>query len=264
MLSSTSTLDITYEDGGIALVTLNRPERLNAVSPDMHHELQELFGEIDADPDTNVVVLTGAGRGFCAGGDTKTMATRHANQAEQLRVYTRGRHLITGMLAVEKPLIAMVNGPAAGLGATIALFCDVVFVAEEATVGDRHVNVGLVAGDGGAVAWPLLVGPLRAKELLMTGRMLTGAEAAEMGLVNRVVPAENLATETMNFAKEVAAQPPYAVRATKASINRYVQLINSHVLDSSLAWERISMKTEDHQEALRAHAEKRVGSYRGL
>lgn len=264
MLGSTPTLDITYEDGGIAIVTLNRPERLNAVSPEMHHDLQELFLRIDADEDTNLVVFTGAGRGFCGGGDTKTMATRHANAAEPLRVYSRGRHLIAGMLAVEKPLIAMVNGPAAGLGATIALFCDVVFMAEEATIGDRHVNVGLVAGDGGAVIWPLLVGPLRAKEMLMTGRMLTGSQAADLGLVNRAIPAGELVAETLAFAKEVAAQPPYAVRATKASVNRYVHFVNSHVLDASLAWERISMKTEDHQEALRAYAEKRVGTYRGL
>ena len=264
MLSSTSTLDITYEDGGIAIVTLSRPERLNAVSPEMHHDLQELFSKIDADEDTNLVVLTGAGRGFCAGGDTKTMATRHANSTEPLRVYSRGRHLIAGMLAVEKPLIAMVNGPAAGLGATIALFCDVVFMSERATIGDRHVNVGLVAGDGGAVIWPMLVGPLKAKELLMTGRMLDGVEAAELGLVNRAVPADALVAETLAFAKKVAAQPPYAVRATKASINRYVHLVNSHVLDASLAWERISMRTEDHQEALRAHADKRTGEYRGF
>lgn len=264
MLSSTSTLEVTYAEGGIAIVTLNRPDRLNAVSPEMHHDLQDLFTRIDADEDTRVVVLTGAGRGFCSGGDTKTMAERHANATETLRVYSRGRHLIAGMLAVEKPLIAMVNGPAAGLGATIALFCDVVLMAESATIGDRHVNVGLVAGDGGAVIWPLLVGPLRAKELLMTGRMVSGEEAVGLGLVNRAVPAAELESETLALAQEIAAQPPYAVRATKASINRYVHFVNSHVLDASLAWERISMKTEDHQEALRARAERRVGVYQGF
>jgi enoyl-CoA hydratase len=264
MLESGSTLDVRYEGDGIAVVRLNRPDRLNAVSPEMHHELQELFSSVDADEDTNVVVLTGAGRGFCSGGDTKTMAGRHANTKEPLRVYSRGRHLISGMLSVEKPLIAMVNGPAAGLGATIALFCDAVFMSDAATIGDRHVNVGLVAGDGGAVAWPLLVGPLRAKELLMTGRMLSATEAVEIGLVNRRVAAENLESETLDFAREVAAQPPYAVRATKAAINRYVQAVNSQVLDASLAWERISMKTEDHQEALRARAEKRPGKYQGI
>jgi len=264
VLKSTSTLDVRYEDGGIAIVTLNRPERLNAVSPEMHHDLQELFPAIDADEDTGVVVLTGAGRGFCSGGDTKTMATRHTSATDPLRVYSRGRHLISGMLAVEKPLIAMVNGPAAGLGATIALFCDVVIMSDAATIGDRHVNVGLVAGDGGAVMWPLLVGPLRAKEFLMTGRMLSGEEAAGLGLVNRVIPAADLESETLSLAKEVASQPPYAVRATKASINRYVHFVNSHVLDASLAWERISMRTEDHQEALHARAERRAGVYQGF
>ncbi|WP_403021145.1 enoyl-CoA hydratase/isomerase family protein [Salinibacterium sp. GXW1014] len=264
MLESGSTLDIRYEGDGIAVVTLNRPERLNAVSPEMHHELQQLFASIDADDDTNVVVLTGAGRGFCSGGDTKTMAGRHSKADEKLRVYSRGRHLIGGMLSVEKPLIAMVNGPAAGLGATIALFCDVVFMSDAATIGDRHVNVGLVAGDGGAVVWPLLVGPLRAKEFLMTGRMLSGQEAADLGLVNRVIEAGSLESETLDFAREVALQPPYAVRATKASINRYVQAVNAQVLDASLSWERISMRTQDHQEALAARAEKRRGNYQGF
>lgn len=264
MLTSTSTLDIRYEDGGIAVVTLNRPERLNAVSPEMHHELQELFAAIDGDADTNVVVITGSGRGFCSGGDTKTMGSRHSDTQEPLRVYSRGRHLISAMLAVEKPLVAMVNGPAAGLGATIALFCDVVFMSDAATIGDRHVNVGLVAGDGGAVMWPLLVGPLRAKEFLMTGRMLSPEEAVGLGLVNREISAAELEAQTLEFAREVAAQPPYAVRATKASINRYVQFVNSHVLDASLAWERISMRMEDHQEALRARAENRAGNYQGF
>lgn len=264
MLRSGKTLDVRYDTDGVAVVTLNRPERLNAVSPEMHHELQQLFVMVDSDEDTKVVVLTGAGRGFCSGGDTKTMAERHTSSTEPLRVYSRGRHLITAMLSVEKPLIAMVNGPAAGLGATIALFCDVVFISETATIGDRHVNVGLVAGDGGAVMWPLLVGPLRAKEYLMTGKMLSGNEAVGAGLVNRCVTAAELEPTTLDFAREVAAQPPYAVRATKASINRYVQSVNSEVLDASLAWERISMKTEDHLEALKARAERRSGEYRGV
>lgn len=262
MLKSTSTINITYPQEGVALVTLNRPERLNAVSPEMHVELHNLFAEIDSDDDTKVVVITGAGRGFCSGGDTKTMPQRHAAK-EQLRVYTKGRHLIASMLNVEKPLIAMVNGPAIGLGATIALYCDIVFMSENATIADRHVNVGLVAGDGGAVVWPILVGPLKAKELLMTGKILNGAEAAELGLINHCVKESDLLDESLKMAAALASQPPYALRATKASINRYVNLINSQVLDASLAWERISMKTDDHQEALAAHAEKRKGNYVG-
>jgi enoyl-CoA hydratase len=264
MLTSGTTLDVRYESDGIAVVTLNRPDRLNAVSPEMHHELQQLFAEVDGDADTNVVVLTGAGRGFCSGGDMKTMARRHTDVKEPLRVYSRGRHLISAMLSVEKPIIAMVNGPAAGLGATIALFCDVVFMSDEATIGDRHVNVGLVAGDGGAVVWPLLVGPLKAKEFLMTGRMLSGNDAVKHGLANRSIPSDELEVETLAFAREVAAQPPYALRATKASINRYVTAVNGQVLDASLAWERISMRTEDHLEALKAQAERRKGKYYGV
>lgn len=261
-IRSTENIQVANEDG-ITTILLNRPDRLNALDPDTHHQLQELLLQVDQDEATKVVVLTGAGRGFCAGGDTKSMGERHKPAGAPSHVYSMGRHLINAFNSVEKPIVAMVNGPAAGLGATIALYCDVVFMAEDAVIGDRHVNVGLVAGDGGAVLWPLLVGPLRAKEMLMTGRMLSGTEAAEIGLVNRAVPQDDLHEQTYAFAKELTELPPYALRATKASINRVVHFFTNLVLEPSLAWEKISMMSEDHQEALQARAEKRPGNYTG-
>jgi enoyl-CoA hydratase len=262
MIKSTEHIEVSYERD-VVVLTLNRPETLNAIAPDTSDQLRSVLLQLDDDEDSRVAVLTGAGRGFCSGGDVKSMPTRHRPGVAPKRVYSQGRHLIHAFMSVEKPIIAMVNGPAAGLGATLALFCDMVVMADEASIGDRHVNVGLVAGDGGAVMWPLLVGPLRAKELMITGRMLSGQEAAQMGLVNRSVPLERLREETFQLAHEIAALPPYAVRATKTSVNRFIAWMTNLVLEPSLAWEKISMMSHDHQEALAARREKRAGVYTG-
>jgi len=248
--------------GSVSVVTLNRPGRLNAINPDTHRRLRAVLQEADLDRDTKVIVLTGAGRAFCAGGDVKEMIGKD-NFGGKDRVLSVGRDLIDLMVRIEKPLIAMVNGVAVGLGATIALMCDIVYLSEEARIGDRHVNVGLVAGDGGCAIWPMLIGPSRAKEYLLTGRLLSAREAVEIGLVSRAVPADQLETVVMDLAEEIAALPPYAVRATKASINKMIQLNVAQVLDLSLAYEHLSMKTADHQEALRAFAQRRPATYTG-
>jgi enoyl-CoA hydratase len=136
-------------------------------------------------------------------------------------------------------------------------------MAEAATIADRHVNVGIVAGDGGGVVWPLLIGVARAKEYLMTGRVLTGTQAASIGLVSRAVPAEQLEETAFGIAAELAALPPYAVQGTKSAVNRLVQAVSGIVLDTSLAYEHLSMATADHQEAVTAWMEKRPGNYVG-
>lgn len=243
-------------------VILNRPDRLNALDPGAHLALQEALTEADRDPATRVIVLTGRGRAFCAGGDVKGMQGKDSFGGSD-RVLSTGRDLVDILLRLEKPIIAMVNGVAVGLGATIALLCDVVHMAAGARIGDRHVNVGLVAGDGGSMIWPLLIGPARAKEYLMTGRLIDAEDAARMGLVSRSVPDTELEAGVTALAEELAALPPYAVRATKLSINKYLQQSASQILDLSLAYEHLSMKTADHQEALRAFAEKRPGHYEG-
>ncbi|MBC2932091.1 enoyl-CoA hydratase/isomerase family protein [Nocardioides sp. zg-1228] len=248
--------------GQVSMITINRPERRNALDPATHLELRRALQEADLDPATRVIVLTGAGQGFCAGGDVKEMAGKDSYGSKD-RVLSVGRDLIDILLRLEKPIVAMVNGAAVGLGATIALMCDIVYMADDARIGDRHVNVGLVAGDGGAVVWPLLIGPGRAKEHLLTGRLIDGREAAAMGLVSRAVPAAELRAEVLALAEELAAQPPYALRATKASINKAIQATANQVLDLSLAYEHLSMRTADHQEALSARAEGRPGVYTG-
>jgi len=251
-------------EGRISFITLNRPERLNAINLNTHLLLAQRLREADLDPHTRVIVLTGAGRGFCSGGDVKDMVGSDSfGIAGRKAVLSPGRDLIDTMVRMEKPLIAMVNGAAVGLGATIALLSDVVMMADEASIGDRHVSVGLVAGDGGALIWPLLVGPSRAKEFLMTGRMIKGSEAERMGLISRSVPQTELRGAVLELAEELAALPPYAVQATKASVNRILSAVSGVVLDTSLAYEHLSMKTEDHREAVRARAERRPGEYVG-
>jgi enoyl-CoA hydratase/carnithine racemase len=255
------TLTIEVQDR-VATITLNRPERLNAVNPQMHHELEELFGAIAYDDDVNAIVLTGAGRAFCAGGDVKGMDQRAREGSA--RVPLRGaKRLIQQMLEVEQPLIGAVNGDAVGLGATLVLFCDVIIAAENARFGDTHVKVGLVAGDGGAVIWPLLVGVAKAKELLFTGDLIDAREAERIGLINRVVPAGKAYDEALTLAKRLAAGPTRAIRWTKLATNKRLKDEVNLVLDASLAVEALSFATEDHREAARAFVEKRPPKFTG-
>jgi enoyl-CoA hydratase len=246
----------------VATVTLNRPESLNAVNEQMHTELETLFAEVAYDDAINAIVLTGAGRAFCAGGDIKGMDSRV--RAGVRRVPLRGaKRLIQHMLEVEQPIIGAINGDAVGLGATLALFCDMIIADERARFGDTHIKVGLVAGDGGAIVWPLLVGVARAKEFLLTGDLITATEAERIGLVNRVVPAGQAYPEGLALAKRLAAGPTRAMRWTKLALNKRLKDEVNLVLDASLAVETLSMATDDHREAARAFVEKRPPRFTG-
>ena len=245
---------------GVAVLTLNRPERLNAVNGAMHSELSTIFAEVQADTDVRAAVLTGAGRGFCAGGDFSgaSMASKTG-----LTMMQEARLIVDRILDLEKPLVAAVNGAAVGLGATIALCCDVVIAAENARFGDPHVKMGLTAGDGGAVIWPLLIGVNRAKYWLMTGDLMPAKEAMDLGLVNRVVPEGQALAEAEALARRLAAGAPYAVQSTKVSVNKIIKAVSNLVLPLSLALEEISMSKEDHREAVRAFQEKREPNFTG-
>jgi enoyl-CoA hydratase len=237
----------------VSTITFNRPAQLNALDPDMVEEFQSIVRRVDLEPSTRAIVLTGAGRAFTAGGDVRSFGSKH-----DPRVNRRGWHLVHRMLEIEKPIVAMVNGPAIGLGLTIALLCDCVIMADDATIGDPHVNLGLVAGDGAAVVLPLLIGPHRAKELLLTGKRITGVDAAAMGLINRSVPGEDLAAAAYGLAREFAAQPTYAARATKTAVNRYLRWMVEQTLDVSLAYEAISRELPEYPEAVEAWKQRRA------
>jgi enoyl-CoA hydratase len=167
------------------------------------------------------------------------------------------------MLDCPKPIIAKVNGAAVGLGATIALLCDVIFAAPTAKIGDPHVKVGFTAGDGGAVIWPHLIGHARAKEYLMTGRLLTAEEAEKIGLINHVVPAAELDRTVEEFAQELLKGPMRAIQWTKLSVNIGLKQLAHAVMDASVAYEALSNVTADHREAVRAMREKRTPQFAG-
>lgn len=253
-------------DGNILTLTLNRPERMNAVNGRLHSELSTIFREVNHDNEAWAVVLTGAGRAFCAGGDVGGMASSDSGSNVEHRVAeVRGeaQQIVYSMLDLEKPLVGKINGAAVGLGATIALLCDVVVATETTRIGDRHVNVGLVAGDGGAVIWPWLVGINRAKELLMTGELVQGDDLLRMGIANHVVPAEDLDQFCLDKARQLAAMAPYAARATKQTLNKILKKQAEDVLDIGLGWEYLSMKLDDHHEAASAFVEKRDATFTG-
>ncbi len=248
-------------DAKVLTVALNRPQALNAINARLHTELSQVFADIAQDAETEAVLLTGRGRAFCAGGDIKWFQDMTPAQLDAL--FAEARKIIIDMLEVEQPIIAAVNGPATGLGATLALFSDVIYAADNARIGDPHVRVGVVAGDGGAIIWPWLVGAARAKEFLMTGDLVSAGEAERIGLVNHVVPAGELLDTAHAFAQRLANGPRLAVRGTKVSVNKILRDTVNLVLDTSLAIEKQCFHTQDHREAIQSFVEKREPKFTG-
>ena len=244
-------------------VTIDRPDDpLNAVDARLHEELTRLFAELKREDEARAIVLTGAGRAFSAGGDFDWFPSLDdLSKLEHLR--RDAKQLIWDLLDVPLPIVAAINGPAVGLGASIALLCDTVFIAASAHVADPHVLVGIVAGDGGTAIWPLAVGPARAKQYLMTGDPVPAEEAERIGLVNRVVDDDALAEEALAFARRLAAGAPLAVQYTKQAVNKLVKDALNTAFDASTALEIVTFGSDDHREALAALREKRRPSYQG-
>jgi enoyl-CoA hydratase len=250
----------TSLDDGILRVTLNRPDRLNALDRIMHKELRALYERIAHDDDVRVVVVTGAGRAFCVGADFQQMQDNlEAGGYPDGRpdMLSDGADIARGILRVRQPMIAMVNGHALGIGATLALFCDVVFMSSAARIGDPHVQAGLVAGDGGCVLWPMLLGINRAKEYLMTGDLLSAEDAERMGLVNHVVAPDELEDAGMAMARRLAAGPLHAIQFNKRLVNKMLEDQVSRLYDLALAFECVTFDTADHLEAVEAFLAKR-------
>jgi len=249
--------------GDVLRVTLAHPSsQLNAVDEALHHDLTMLFSGLRREEAARAVVLTGRGRAFSAGGDFSWFPQlQEPGRLEALR--RDAKQLIWDLLDVEIPIVAAVNGHAMGLGASIALLCDVIFMADTATIGDPHVKVGIVAGDGGTAIWPLALGPARAKQYLLTGDPLSATEAERIGLVNRVVPAADLQAEALAFAQRLAAGAPLAVRYTKLAINKLVKDALNIAFDTATALELLTFHSDDHREALAAIREKRPPKFQG-
>lgn len=250
-------------DGRILTIALNRPDKANAIDMTLHSELADAFYEVGADKDVDVVILTGAGKAFSAGGDTKWMQDMIDDESLWRRTVVEAKRIVFGIIDCEKPVIAKVNGVAAGLGATIALFCDVIFASDRARIGDPHVNVGFVAGDGGAAIWPQLVGFARAKEYLMTGELIPASKAADIGLINHCVPHDELDSTVAAFAARLANGPIRAIQATKVATNIALRQLVSASIDASLALEGISNFGQEHREGVAAFNEKRAPVFNG-
>jgi enoyl-CoA hydratase len=258
------TIQIEKRDDGVAVATLNRPERLNAVDGFMHNELSRLSSDFDTDGDARVLVITGAGRAFCSGGDFGGAPREPDPEAP---VYVNSLHearlIVDNMLDCEKPIVSAVNGYAMGLGATVALLADVVVAARSAVFADTHVRMGISAGDGGQVIWPALIGPSRAKYYLMTGDRIGGEEAERIGLATFCVDDDQLMPRALEIAARLAAGPTYAISASKVAVNKYLRFVSNMVTPLSLAMEEVSMTKDDHREAVRAFQEKREPKFTG-
>ena len=242
---------------GVTTVTLSNPGRKNALTPRMLLELTRIWNDLAADPAVQVVILAGEGGDFCAGADLSQIGAISGGGGPP------GRGPVDCILDCPKPTLARVRGAAYGLGANLALACDMVFVSLDARIADSHVRAGMVAGDGGVLLWPLLVGMHRAKEYLMTGEPVLGPAAAAMGLVNRCVPDDALDAEVDAMAQKLRALPPYAVSRTKMALNLANRHMTGAACETSHAWELHSFTTQDFQEATRAFVEKRPGVYTG-
>lgn len=235
-------------DGGVLTVILDRPEVLNAVNPRMHEELARVFREIKDDHDVRAVVLTGAGKGFCAGGDIEQTPKEAGKALDDF--FADARTIIVDILEMPQPLIAAVNGAAIGLGATLALFADFTYISSTAKIGDPHVVVGVVAGDGGTVIWPWLVGMKRAKEFLLTGDSMTADEALTMGLVNKVIAPDELMKQAHELARRMATAPRRAIEGTKAALNSILRSTLTQSFDQALAVEKECFASGDHARAV--------------
>lgn len=239
-------------DGPVRIVRLNRPDNLNATNHELHQGLAELFPQLDADPEARVAVLTGNGRAFSAGGDFEYIDELVRDPALRTLSLTHGRQIVSGMVACRVPIVAAVNGPAVGLGCSLVALSDIVYMAESAHLADPHVLIGLVAADGGPVTWPLLTSLQLAKEYALTGDRILAERAAAIGLVNHVVPDDEVFDQAMACAKKIAALPQQAVEDTKKILNLHLQRAVTATIDFALSAEHRSFDSPE----LRANLDK--------
>jgi enoyl-CoA hydratase len=246
---------ITIEaDGAVRVVTLNRPDHANAVNNPMHRGFARIWNEIAEDPDARAVVLTGAGdKFFSAGGDLVQWLENFVENPVTRREGMRdARRIVRDMVDFPLPIVAAVNGPAVGFGCSVAVLCDIVLVSDRAYFADTHVATGIVAADGGSIAWPLMMSLLKAKEYLLLGERIPAELAVELGLANRVVPHDQVKTEALALAHRLAALPPAAVQDTKRALNLHVQRALTGILEFGLSAESETFTSSEHRAAIDA------------
>ncbi|MFE7834644.1 enoyl-CoA hydratase/isomerase family protein [Streptomyces sp. NPDC057474] len=279
---SRDSLILHATDNAVSWITLNRPEAMNAITPAQRERLIQLLSDASADPAVRAVVLTATGRGFCAGADLRGAAAgggsaggsstggsstggdgaRVAGDVARM-IRLGAQRLVAAVLDCEKPVIAAVNGTAAGIGAHLALACDLVLAAEEARFIEVFVRRGLVPDGGGAYLLPRLVGPHRAKELMFFGDALSAADAERLGLVNRVVHAQDLEKTAREWAERLAAGPTRALALTKHLVNTSLDTDRATAFAAEASAQEINMTTADAQEGVASFVERRTPHYEG-
>ena len=232
-------------DGPIRIVRLARPDQLNAINDDLHLALTRVFPQLGADAEARVAVITGDGRAFSAGGDFDLLDRMAKDRVVRRDTIAEGRELVLNMIRCRVPVVAAVNGPAVGLGCSVIALSDVVYMAESAYLADPHVTVGLVAADGGPLAWPLHTSLLLAKEYAFTGDRISAARAAAIGLANHVCPDGEVLSAALATAHRIAALPRQAVEATKRVLNLHVERAVLATIDFALSAETESFDTTE-------------------
>jgi enoyl-CoA hydratase len=259
-LASYQHLKLDRQPGGILLITLNRPDVLNAADEEMHAELARVWADISRDEETRVAVVTGAGRAFSAGGDLAMVERQIGDYGLVTHMLAEMSDLVYNMVNCEKPIVSAINGVAVGAGLVVALLADISICAADARLGDGHVRLGVAAGDHAAIIWPLLCGLARAKYYLMTGEMVTGEEAERIGLVSRALPRDEVLPEALRVANHLAAGPQLAIRLTKRALNGWVRNAGP-IFDQSAAYEMLTFMGEDVREGLASLREKRAPQF---
>jgi enoyl-CoA hydratase len=241
---------------GVLLITMNKPDKYNAADEGMHNELSRVWTDVSRDPEVRVAVITGAGRAFSAGGDLGMVERMAGDHDRVSHMLSEMSDLVYNIVNCEKPVVSAINGVAVGAGTVVALLADISVCAQDARIGDGHVKLGVAAGDHAAIIWPLLAGLAKARYYLMTGEMITGAEAERIGLVSKALPREEVLAEALRIADVLGTGSQQAIRLTKRALNGWVRQAGP-IFDSSAAYEMLGFLGPDVLEGAAALREKR-------
>jgi len=251
---------IERRDHGVLLITLDRPDKLNATDAALHKGLSVIWRDVHEDPDVRVAVITGAGRAFSAGGDLDWIERQVGDFDQTIAVMQEAGDLVRTMVECDKPIVSAINGVAVGAGLAAALMADISVIATDARFTDGHMRLGVAAGDHAAIIWPLLCGLAKAKYYLLTSDFIDGAEAERIGLVSKAVPADEVLPTALAIAEKLATGPQHAVRFTKRSLNHWIRQALP-AFEHSLALEMLNFLSPDAAEGVAALRAKRPPSF---
>jgi len=253
-------LKFDLKPNGVLLVTLNRPDVLNATNARLHWELTQIWKTVDEDPQARVVLVTGAGKAFSAGGDLDMIENMAGNPTAVAAAMREAADIVYNMINLDKPIVSAINGVAVGAGLAVALMADVSIMSETARITDGHLRLGVGAGDHAAIIWPLLCGMAKAKYYLLTAEFIDGKEAERIGLVSLCAPADQLMTKAWAVADKLAAGPQQAQRWTKRALNNWLRVAGP-IFDTSLAFEMLNFLGPDVKEGIAGIKEKRAPKF---